>query len=136
MARSITDLVKQFKQDWTRELEPAMIEKACHEAGHVWTERTLGPVMTLQLFFLQILNGNTAMAHLPRLARMAFTASAYCQARARLPLRVFQLLLRRVCDAMQEKTLDQGRWLGHRTFFVDGSSFSMPDTPCPKPTKR
>jgi hypothetical protein len=31
---------------------------------------------------------------------------------------------------MQEKTLDEGRWLGHRTFFVDGSSFSMPDTRC------
>jgi hypothetical protein len=129
MVPSITDLVKRFKQEWTRELEPEMIERACREAGHAWTERTLGPVMTLQLFFLQILHGNTAMAHLPRLARMAFTASAYCQARARLPLRVFQLLLWRARDAMQEKTLDEGRWLGHRTFFVDGSSFSMPDTP-------
>ncbi len=130
MATSITDLVKRFKQGWTRELEPEMIERACREVGHVWTERTLGPVMTLQLFFLQILHGNTAMAHLPRLARMAFTAGAYCQARARIPLGVFQLLLRRVCDAMQEETLDEGRWRGHRTFFVDGSSFSMPDTPC------
>lgn len=129
MVHSITDLVKRFKQDWTAELEPEMIETACREVGHVWTERTLGPVMTLQLFFLQILHGNTAMAHLPRLARMAFTASAYCQARARIPLRVFQLLLRRACDAMQENTLDEGRWRGHRTFFVDGSSFSMPDTP-------
>ena len=64
MAHSITDLVKRFKQDWMRELEPQMIERACHEVGYVWTERMLGPVMTLQLFFLQILHGNTAMAHL------------------------------------------------------------------------
>ena len=128
MVTSIVDLVRQFKQSWTEQLEPEMIEKACEDVGHRWTERTLGPVMTLRLFMLQVLNGNTAMTHLPRLARMAFTASAYCQARIRLPLEVFRLLLHRVCDALQDEALDDGRWLGHRVFFVDGSSFSMSDT--------
>ncbi len=129
MAASIIDLVGQFKVAWTEQLKPAMIEMACREAGYHWKERTLGPVMTLQLFMVQILHGNTAMTHLPRLARMAFTASAYCQARARMPLVVFKVLLQRVTDAMQKETLDEGRWLGHRTFFVDGLGFSMPDTP-------
>ena len=129
MDASITDLVKQFKKKWTRQLEPEMITQACQDAGHCWTDRTLGPVTTLQVFLLQVLHGNTAINHVVRLARMAFTASAYCQARARLPLAVFQLLVRRVADALQKETLDEGRWLGHRTFFVDGSGFSMPDTP-------
>lgn len=128
MGTSITDLVKQFKQQWTRELEPEMIAQACRDAGHLWRERTLGPVARLQLFMMQVLHGNTAINHLVRLARMTVAASAYCQARARLPLAVFQFLLRRVADALQEDTLDEGRWLGHRTFFVDGSGFSMPDT--------
>jgi hypothetical protein len=129
MNASITDLVKQFKQKWTRQLEPEMIIQACRDVGHRWSVRTLGPVVTLQLFLLQVLHGNTAINHVARLARMAFTDSAYCQARMRLPLAVFQLLVQRVADALQEETLDEGRWLGHRTFFVDGSAFSMPDTP-------
>lgn len=128
MVTSIVELVRQFKQSWTEELGDEMIEKACREVGHDWTERILSPVITLRLFMLQVLHGNTAMTHLPRLARMKFTAGAYCQARCRLPLQVFQLLLQRVTCALESDTLDDGRWLGHRVFFVDGSSFSMPDT--------
>ncbi len=128
MVTSIVDVVRQFKQGWSEQLGDAMIEKACRDVGHRWTERVLGPVMTLRVFMLQVLNGNTAMAHLPRLARMTFTAGAYCQARFRVPLAVFRLLLRRVACGLESETLDDGRWLGHRVFFVDGSSFSMPDT--------
>ena len=31
---------------------------------------------------------------------------------------------------MNEDVSDTGRWRGHRLFYVDGSSFSMPDEPC------
>jgi hypothetical protein len=47
----------------------------------------------------------------------------------KLPLAVFQILLRGVSRQLHQQVLDDGRWLGHRTFFADGSSFSMPDTP-------
>ena len=47
----------------------------------------------------------------------------------KLPLPVFQQQLRSVSNALQHAPLDEGRWLGHRTFWVDGSSFSMADTP-------
>ncbi|MCB9872696.1 MAG: hypothetical protein H6821_00835 [Planctomycetaceae bacterium] len=30
---------------------------------------------------------------------------------------------------MHQDAFDGARWLGHRVFFADGSSFSMPDTP-------
>jgi hypothetical protein len=36
------------------------------------------------------------------------------------------LLNRRVCDSASQQPL---RWKGHRTWYADGSSFSMPDTP-------
>jgi len=84
--------------------------------------------VTLQLFLVQVLHGNTACTHLRHLTKRAVTASAYCQARAKLPLALFQTLLRAVSDRLQETSLEEGCWLGHRTFFVDGSGFSMPDT--------
>jgi len=58
-----------------------------------------------------------------------FTASAYCQARARLSVAVFRELLTHAVDAMRRATDDVGGWRGHRVFLLDGSSLSMPDTP-------
>jgi hypothetical protein len=58
------------------------------------------------------------------------TASAYCQARARLPLIVFQTLLTKIASALEPITRsDAHLWCGHRLVLVDGSSFSMPDNP-------
>ncbi len=122
-------MVKQFQQDWTRQLAPDAIRSACRDSGYLWRQRLLDPVVTIQLFFVQMLHGNTACTHLRHLAKVAVTASAYCQARMKLPLTVFQQLLRSVSNALQHEPLDEGRWLGHRTFWVDGSSSSMPDTP-------
>jgi hypothetical protein len=59
---------------------------------------------------------------------MRFTAAASCQVRARLPRRVFALILERFNRAVQQSAVDDGRWHGHRTFLVDGSACSMPDT--------
>src|SRR5207245_6904210 len=64
-----------------------------------------------------------------RFAGVPCTASAYCKARGRLPLALFEDLLERVCDALFPKVHTTGRWRGHRTWTLDGSSFSMPDTP-------
>lgn len=127
--RSITDVIRHFKQHWTRELCPEAIEQACREQGMVWRQSTLNPIVTVQVFFLQILHGNTACTHLPHLTSLCFTAAAYCKARMRLKLKVFELLLQRSVEQLHHDVLDKSRWLGHRVFFVDGSSFSMPDTP-------
>jgi len=77
---------------------------------------------------VQILHGNTACTALSRLAGIPFTAEAYCQARTRLPLALFEELLEHVCDALVA-TIDATLWHGHRTWSIDGSSFSMSDTP-------
>ena len=127
--RSITDIVRHFKENWTNELCPDAIERACREQGMKWRQSTLNPIVTVQVFFLQILHGNTACTHLPRLAKLCFTAAAYCKARMRLKLKVFELLLQRTVEQLHQDTFVASRWLGHRVFFLDGSSFSMPDTP-------
>ena len=42
---------------------------------------------------------------------------------------MLQTLLQRVGAALRTTLDNAGRWCGHRTFHVDGSAFSMPDTP-------
>src|SRR5437660_11980598 len=106
MPATLTQVVKQFQQDWTGQLESEAILTACRGVAYRWRERTLDPVTTIQLFFVQILHGNTACTHLRHLTQLNVTASAYCQARMRLPLTVF------------EQLLHEGRWVGHRTFWV------------------
>jgi hypothetical protein len=127
--RSITEIVDRFKQNWTKELSSAAVAQACRDAGMAWHNSALNPIVTIQIFFLQILHGNTACEHLSHLAGLSFTAAAYCRARMRLDLAALRLLLERCVEQLQQDTFDTGRWLGHRVFHVDGSSFSMPDTP-------
>jgi hypothetical protein len=130
MVPSITTILQRFTTEWATLLQPEAILTVCREIGYTtWRDRVLTPVTTMQLFLLQILHGNTACSHLPHLSGLRFTAAAYCQARARLPIRFFDLLLERFSRAVQRSALDDGRWHGHRTFFVDGSGCSMPDTP-------
>ncbi len=127
--RIITDVIRQFKQQWTEELSPEAIEKACREEGMTWNDSLLNPVVTIRLFFLQILHGNTACEHLSHLAGMSFSAAAYCKARMRVKLDVFYALLNRCVTQLQKDVFDTGRWHGHRVCQVDGSRCSMPDTP-------
>jgi hypothetical protein len=94
-----------------------------------WRDRLLTPVYVVKLFLLQILFGNTACEHVPRLAGKAFTGEAYCKARSRLPLAVLQTLLTSCTRAMIDAVRDDGRWLGHRLWLLDGTGFSMPDVP-------
>jgi hypothetical protein len=130
MARSILAAVQQIKSDVAKFLSPELVQTVCETVGHVWRERVLDPVTTVHLFILQVLHGNTACSHVPRLGGVECTGEAYCQARQRLPLRVLKFLLHALSQHLSgTDMLDDGRWHGHRTFLVDGSSLSMPDTP-------
>ena len=125
---SITEVLRRFKQNWIEELSPQAIAQACRDVGMQWYESALNPVVAVQIFFVQVLHGNTACEHLPHLTGLSFTAAAYCKARMRVNLEALHLLLVRCVEGLQRETFDAARWLGHRVFHVDGSSFSMPDT--------
>jgi hypothetical protein len=126
----LVSLLRQLGDDLGRYLEPKSIEDVCRSCGYAWRKRKLGPVTTIHLFILQVLAGNTAMTHLRHLAHLPVSDSAYCQARARLPLIVFEKLLGKVVTFSKRLTLGGAHlWCGHRLILVDGSSFSMPDTP-------
>jgi hypothetical protein len=129
MPPRIIAVLARLRQDLAACLSPEAIRQACRDEGHHWRDRALGPVATVFLFLLQVLNGNTACQHVVHFARWSASASAYCQARKRLPLGVLHRLLERVAASVRGATAEAALWLGHRVWIVDGSSFSMPDTP-------
>jgi hypothetical protein len=131
---SIAASIARIKQDALGALRRGVIEQVCAEFSYAWRDRELDPATTVALFVQQVLHGNVPCSEVRHLAVSAgkqFTPSAYCQARARLPLTVVQSLLTRVCDAALLATRQPNYlWLGrHRVFHIDGSTFSMPDTP-------
>lgn len=121
--------LRQIRQDLARRLDEQAVHQACREAGHNWRQCLLTPVAILRWFVIQVLAGNTALTHVSLLAGRSFSDAAFCLARARLPLAIYRAVLKGLTDALAPDTDREGRWHGHRTFLVDGSSFSMPDTP-------
>src|SRR5437762_779275 len=120
---SISQAVQRIKGALPDAVPAQLIEQLCHELGHRWRERDLGPVVTTHLFLQQVLHGNIAIAHLRRVSGRDFTDSAYCQARARLPRAVLDRLQRAVTDGLRADgdSRPETRWLGHRVFLLDGS---------------
>jgi hypothetical protein len=129
MHHRILTALRQLRQDLARRLDEPAVHEACRATGHRWRDCLLTPVVILRWFVVQVLHGNTALTHVSLLAGRSFTDAAFCMARARLPLAVYRAVLRGLNGALIPDTQDQGPWRGHRTFLVDGSSFSMPDTP-------
>lgn len=124
-----TRALRRIKGDLHSLLSETYLTKLARELGCRWRERRLSPAVTIQLFVLQILHGNVCCAHAPRLGGKQVSASAYCQARMRLPHELLRTLVRRMADKQQHNAEQTGYWCGRRTILLDGSSCSMPDTP-------
>jgi hypothetical protein len=119
-----------LRQDVAASLGADFIHAACLAAGHTCSGAALlTPVAIIHWFLVQVLQGTTSLTHVSLLAGRAFSDAAFCMARAKLPLAVFQAVLRQMVRVVIPDTEAIGRWRGHRTFLVDGSSFSMPDNP-------
>jgi hypothetical protein len=125
---SIVDAVAQIKRSVAEALSADSIEAACRTVQHSWRQRELDPPKTVWTFLTQVLHGNTACEHAVTLSGLSCSASAYCQARSRLPLGVWEQLLEETTQ-MARSSLRAPLWHGHRTFWIDGSSTSMSDTP-------
>src|SRR5436309_10916197 len=112
---SIPQALEHLKGTLTDSVPAQLIEELCQQLGHRWRQRDLGPVVTTHLFLQQVLHGNLAIAHLRRLSGRAFTDSAYCQARVRLPLALLNRLQRAVTDGLRANGDDRAetRWRGH-----------------------
>jgi Transposase DDE domain len=135
---SIAYALERIKCDPLAILDRRTVERICLEHNYHWRDRELDPATTVALFVQQVLHGNTPCTEVRYLtaglgapeSECSFTPQAYCQARRRLPLQIYHDLFNAVCDRLMPQThRRQHLWRGHRTFHVDGSGFSMPDTP-------
>jgi hypothetical protein len=107
------------------------VDQVCSRHGHLWRDRELPPGVTLELFLRQVMEGNCSCQEVRLLGEApgSFTGSAYCQARARLPAKAVWEVVREATGQFSGWQEKDSRWHGHRTFHVDGTGFSMPDTP-------
>ena len=131
MAIITAQAVARLKDDVQRFLSVTFVAQVAWELGLCWRETALALPNLVAWFARQILGGNLSMPEVSRLAGSKFTPEAYCTARGRLPLELLQELLKRVC-ALGERPVRAAAemlWKGHRLWHVDGSTFSMPDTP-------
>jgi hypothetical protein len=129
MFANLHTALRRVHAELAQVLDAEQIHQVCRDVRHRFRPRRLDPVTTIHLFVVQILHGNCAIARLKDFSDRMFSEAAYCKARLRLPLAVLRGLLQRMPQAFQPALDDHGRWRGHRTFHLDGSSFSMPDTP-------
>src|ERR1700685_2814591 len=119
MHRRISTILNALKKALAARLGDDVILAACRAAGHSWCDSCLlTPAAIIHWFLVQVMHGNTALTHISLWAGRTFTASAFCQARARLPLAVFQTVLREFVKALVRATEAVGQWRGHRTFLI------------------
>ena len=127
---SLPDVARRIKDDPASLIDSVLVAESCSRRHPAWRDRVLSPRRTLEAFATQIAHGNTAIAHVVRLAGGEFTESAYCQARQRLPVQVFRDVLRdttaRQLGAARAAT---GTWKGLHTFIADGTGCDMPEVP-------
>lgn len=115
-----------------------ILSAAAAEDYH-WRDRIWNPVFTFWTFLVQVLHTGCAcreaVAHVlaeqtaRSSRRISPDASAYCQARQRVPEPVFAAALEQVGQGLQNQAKEVHLWHGRRVRVVDGSSCSMPDTP-------
>ena len=100
MHRRISSTLNALRQDLTAKLGSDVIHTACRAARHTWcASALLTPAAIIHWFLIQVFHGNTALNHVTLMAGRSFTASAFCQARTRLPLAVFRAVLRAAAQA-------------------------------------
>jgi putative transposase len=120
-------------------LRPHTVEQACRDVRHSWRPRIYTPWITLGVFLSQVLSADKscddAISRLQKfrhdrgLDPVGTETTSYCEARGRLPERLFWDLVRRVGRAVHRSA--DAAWLfrGRPVKIVDGSTVVMPDTP-------
>jgi len=126
--RSIGAALRAVNKDVANLLEPLNIEGICRELGHTWRNRgPLTPPMVVMFCILQVLRNNASCRRVRLWSEEPFTREAFCQARKRLPLAVFEQVAEMIADRIRDASDEL--WHGLRVFMADGTSCSMPDTP-------
>lgn len=110
----------------------------CEELGCKWRERAFPPAVVLGLFVSQVLSRDNACSTTVQefnaqrkaqgLGPVCEDASAYCKARAKLPLDLLNRLINEVAQISERKTCVEWKWQGRDVYLVDGCVLRAPDT--------
>lgn len=114
------------------------VHRLCNEMQVEFRDRSFTPATTLGLFVSQVLSrGNACSTMVTEYNRerkrqgmqpVCEDASAYCKARAKLPVELVDRLSNQVIEIASTKTLCQWKWKGLDVYLVDGFVFRAPDT--------
>ncbi len=114
------------------------VHRLCDKLNIEFRDRCFTPATTLGLFVSQVLSRgdacSTVVAKLNRerklkgLPPVCEDASAYCKARAKLPVKLIDTLSRRVMRIARNNTPEPWKWKGMNVYLVDGLVLRAPDT--------
>jgi len=114
------------------------VHRLCDELNVEFRDRVFPPAVALGLFVSQTLSRNDACSTVvsnfnkerkrKQLSPVTEDASAYCKARAKLPVELIDRLSNRVVTITEWKTPDCWKWNGLNVYFVDGLVVRAPDT--------
>ncbi len=114
------------------------VHQLCGELEIRFRDRDFTPATTLGLFVAQALSRgdacSTVVTQFNRerkrtgLPPVSEDGSAYCKARARLPVKLIDRLGQRVVQLQRDKTCSQWKWRNKDVYFVDGLVLRAPDT--------
>jgi hypothetical protein len=130
---SLSDLVTLFGDQVSSE---ELLMEGLGESGRV---RLFSPPVTFWTFLSQVLAPGGPCTEALAKARVHFrtqldvetssSTSAYCQARARLPLGLLGKIGPQIAETLENAAEEHDLWLGRRVRVVDATGTSMPDTP-------
>jgi len=114
------------------------VHQLCEELEIEFRERDFTPAITLGLFVSQSLSRNDACSTVVTrfnrerkrqgLPPCSDDASAFCKARAKLPVKLIDTLSDRIVSLLKTKTQKPWKWRGCNVYLVDGLVFRAPDT--------
>lgn len=135
-------LRRQFLQDgdlpFSNVLSETVVVKTMTAIGVIWKDRVYTPLVTLWVFLGQVLSADhSCRAAVARLiahrvsrgqSRCSSETGAYCQARKRLPEKLFSEMARQTGRTLDAQAKPEWLWKQRRVYAYDGSTVSMPDT--------
>lgn len=136
--RRISTLLQHDQMRLAHVFDESEVHELCEELEIPFRDRNFTPAVTLGLFVAQTLSRGYACSTMmttfnrerkrQHLAPVCEDASAYCKARARLPVELIDRLSGRIHAIVDEKTPQQWIWRGRNVSLVDGFVLRAPDT--------
>ena len=116
-----------------------MIQQTLEKENIKYRKRLYDPIITLWTFICQVLDPDKSCKNaVSGVLSILFNSEenlpsdntgAYCKARKRLSLGLIIRLFRNTGKTIHQKASDGFLWCNRHVFLVDGSTFSMYDTP-------